>query len=123
MEIDPEKDKYIWEDLCDNRDFTVLRANHHKADQLIQDKKKQTFEDEVLWLKIRNVLFRAIASAHYSVSSVKCEDTGSDILNGNDKQHIDVLSKLILTLKEYMDIMKSSSFVTSLVSLIMSLSS
>jgi metal-dependent hydrolase (beta-lactamase superfamily II) len=110
MEIDPEKDKFVCEDLCDNRDLTILRANHFKTDKLIEEKKKQTFKDEVLWLKIRNVLIRAIACAHYGICNMrKCEDELNDLV---------VLVGLIDTLKEYMALMEccSCSVVSSVVS-------
>jgi hypothetical protein len=121
MEIDPEKDKFVWKDLCDNRDFTVINSNHKKTEQIIKEKQLQTFNDEILWLKIRNLIIRAIAAAHHSVScnvpltqiqnNNKSKSDMNTETNGTVKRNsIDILSGLLVKFREYIDSVNCSTF-------------
>lgn len=122
MEIDPEKDKFIWEDICDNRDFSVIRSNHKKTESIIREKQSQTFKDELLWLKIRNLIIRAIAASHYSASSNVtkkdfCNNDTKTETNGTEKRNsIDILSDLSLKFREYINSVNCSTFSQSIVS-------
>lgn len=125
MEIDPEKDKFVWNDLCDNRDFSVIQSNHQKTEALIKDKQTKTFEDELLWLKIRNLIIRAIAAAHHSVSNnvqkkeiqnnnnIKTSENNET--NGIEKRSfIDILKELSLKFREYINSLNCSTFSQSI---------
>lgn len=68
MEIDIERDKFEWTAIGDNRDFSVVRSHHQKSEQLVKERQKQTFDDELLWLKIRNLIIRAIAASYNLVN-------------------------------------------------------
>ena len=103
MEIDCEKDKFVWEKLCDNRDFKVFRSNHMAFDEIIEEKKVQTFNDDILWLKIRNLLIRGISASHHCLSEglVTSEETNGTTNGSDKKSFLEILKKINLNLEEY----------------------
>ncbi|CAG2164368.1 unnamed protein product [Oppiella nova] len=127
MEIDVENDKFVWNEISDNRDFSVIRSNHQKSERLMKDNEKQTFADEILWLKIRNLIIRAIAASH-NLASGKPEVSKEEFTNNNTKNgaetngtvirsNADMLRDLSLKFKEYISCVHSSKFADSLISI------
>ncbi|CAG2112305.1 unnamed protein product [Medioppia subpectinata] len=122
MEIDVENDKFVWNEISDNRDFSVIRSHHQKSESSVKESQKRTFDDEILWLKIRNLLIRAIAASHNLVNDeVKKKgliNNNNTETNGTEKRNnIDVLSELSVQFREYISCVHSSTFAESMLSL------
>ena len=100
----------------------ILVSFVHTLLKLIEEKKRQTFNDEVLWLKYRNLLIRAIAAAHYC-NYGKGEGTQSGhapmYTNGSETFNpIDILNDLVSNLRQYIDNVNCSKFADSFVSIL-----
>ena len=126
MEIDCERDKFEWNRIRDNRDFSVIRSHHQKNERIAREKQIQTFSDELLWLKIRNLLIRIIAASHNVVADnvhkkqiIDNNDTKSGTeTNGTEKRSFaDILAQLLVQFREYIDCVKNSKFTEPLVSI------
>ena len=123
MEIDCERDKFEWNHICDNRDFSVIRSHHQKNERIAREKQTQTFNDELLWLKIRNLIIRIIAASHnlltenihkkeiFNNNNTKTETNGTE-----KRSFADILAQLLVQFYEYMDSVKNSKFTEPLVS-------
>lgn len=124
MEIDCERDKFEWNDICDNRDFSVIRSHNQKNEQIMKQRQIQTFKDEILWLKVRNLIIRAIAASHNIVSEsigknefhiTNTNKSGTET-NGSEKRNsVDVLSELSLQFRQYIDSLKDLTFAEPMV--------
>lgn len=122
MEIDPEKDRTDWNKLVDNRDLDMFRVFSRCLENEIKEKRLSTFQMEVLWLKLRNLMLRIIAAAYYcSVSPNKIKQTENfeDVkINGIDKSNIlHVFSELIKEFKDMCNVIEKSNVQLSYVSI------
>ncbi|KAL3858112.1 hypothetical protein ACJMK2_012723 [Sinanodonta woodiana] len=63
MEIDPEKDKTEYDELCDNRDFAVMTNCEPPSRFNLKELQQKSFEEEKTWLKVRNLTMRVLAAA------------------------------------------------------------
>lgn len=101
MEIDPEKDHRPTEDLTDNRDIFIYRMYTHKEKQIVNQHIKQSFQEKVWWLKIRNLTVRILAAALYLIKPPhESNALENNITNGEKKNMTDILNDLIATLKD-----------------------
>lgn len=118
MEIDIERDKFEWTAIRDNRDLSVVRSHHQKTERLVSEIQKQTFNDELLWLKIRNLIIRAIAASHNLESeSVHSKDINNYNSNGTEQRStLSVLTELSNQFKEFIDSIKNCNFAQHMVS-------
>ncbi|KAI1901151.1 hypothetical protein AGOR_G00057240 [Albula goreensis] len=53
LNLSPEEDDIPWADMRDNRDLTVLTSWDPKARQLSEEQRRQSLEEECLWLRLR----------------------------------------------------------------------
>ncbi|XP_064648913.1 N-alpha-acetyltransferase 25, NatB auxiliary subunit-like [Lineus longissimus] len=111
LEIDPENDKTVYEDLRDNRDYDVVVIPDTPARLLTDELKKQSFEEEKVWLKTRNLTVRMIAAAlllNGPVISTTDEDGATDnsriSYSNGDKSESKSMHE---TLRDLMEQMKS----------------
>ncbi|XP_049520620.1 N-alpha-acetyltransferase 25, NatB auxiliary subunit [Dermacentor silvarum] len=64
MEIDPVNDKTEWSALTDNRDVRIFREWGATRRKLLDEYLERTRQEEVVWLRIRNLLLRLLAACH-----------------------------------------------------------
>ncbi|XP_065289709.1 N-alpha-acetyltransferase 25, NatB auxiliary subunit isoform X2 [Dermacentor albipictus] len=64
MEIDPVNDKMEWSALTDNRDVRIFREWGATRRKLLDEYLERTRQEEVVWLRIRNLLLRLLAACH-----------------------------------------------------------
>lgn len=62
MEIDPVNDKVEWSALTDNRDVRIFREWGATRRKLLDEYLEKTRQEEVVWLRIRNLLLRLLAA-------------------------------------------------------------
>lgn len=62
MSVSPEEDDIPWNNLRDNRDLTVFTSWDPKERQLTEEHRHQSLEEESVWLKIRSLTLRLVAS-------------------------------------------------------------
>jgi len=62
MGVSPEEDDIPWDNLRDNRDLTVLTSWDPKDRQLTEEHKRLSVEEESVWLRIRSLTLRLLAS-------------------------------------------------------------
>ncbi|XP_036383509.1 N-alpha-acetyltransferase 25, NatB auxiliary subunit-like [Megalops cyprinoides] len=99
----PEEDDIPWADMRDNRDLTVLTSWDPKDRQLSEEQRRQSLEEESLWLRLRSLTLRLAGSlstlGHHPVprNSEKAAENGlaakSDIVRP-------LLSQLDTTLQD-----------------------
>ncbi|XP_006821637.1 N-alpha-acetyltransferase 25, NatB auxiliary subunit-like [Saccoglossus kowalevskii] len=63
MEINPEKDEIVWDELSDNRDFTLLVSYDSEEKQCSEEDKKDSTEQEKGWLKLQSLVLRILTAA------------------------------------------------------------
>ncbi|XP_029837658.3 N-alpha-acetyltransferase 25, NatB auxiliary subunit [Ixodes scapularis] len=64
LEIDPVHDKTAWHELRDNRDVQIFREWGASRKKLLADALERSRQEEVMWLRIRNLLLRLLAAGH-----------------------------------------------------------
>ncbi|KAH6932585.1 hypothetical protein HPB50_007832 [Hyalomma asiaticum] len=64
MEIDPINDKTEWNALTDNRDVRIFREWGATRRKLLDEYLERTRQEEVVWLRMRNLLLRLLAACH-----------------------------------------------------------
>uniref|UniRef100_A0A224YWA9 N-terminal acetyltransferase B complex subunit MDM20 homolog n=1 Tax=Rhipicephalus zambeziensis TaxID=60191 RepID=A0A224YWA9_9ACAR len=64
MEIDPVNDKTEWSALTDNRDVRIFREWGATRRKLLDEYLERTRQEEVVWLRVRNLLLRLLAACH-----------------------------------------------------------
>ncbi|KAK3084712.1 hypothetical protein FSP39_017808 [Pinctada imbricata] len=103
MEIDPETDKTNFEELCDNRDFSIM-ATYTLPRCKLEEAKLQSFKEEKAWLKIRNLSLRILAGSVMLAQQVRPSGQTTNGL-GHDKQKPmhETLQKLGDNLKQHVD--------------------
>ncbi|XP_023226878.1 N-alpha-acetyltransferase 25, NatB auxiliary subunit-like [Centruroides sculpturatus] len=99
MEIDPEKDKTAWEKLTDNRDMNVFRSWSRSHKKIVQELREKSFNEEINWLKIRNLIVRMMAAAFYLTKSLSSNH--NDLTNGEKRGMSDILQELLTSLREH----------------------
>ncbi|XP_067105926.1 N-alpha-acetyltransferase 25, NatB auxiliary subunit isoform X3 [Osmerus mordax] len=62
MGMSPEEDDIPWDNMRDNRDLTVFTSWEPKDRQLTEEHKRLSVEEESIWLRIRSLTLRLIAS-------------------------------------------------------------
>ncbi|KAJ4445258.1 N-alpha-acetyltransferase 25, NatB auxiliary subunit [Periplaneta americana] len=80
MDVTPEKDKVAWDNLQDNRDLQVIMSWDPHLRQVSKEIERQTFLDDVSFLRLRNLTLRCLAAA----VDVAC---ASESNSPNPKQH------------------------------------
>lgn len=105
MEIDPEKDKTVWEDLRANWDLDIMVTWDPPSKQVTNTTKQLSFVAEVDWLRLRNLLVRCIAAAHATSSSTKGTDGthNCNISNGEKRLPRDILVDLTKQLRDMLE--------------------
>lgn len=108
MEIDPEKDKTVWEDLRANWDLDIMVSWDPPSKRVTSATKQLSFVAEVEWLKLRNLLVRCIAAAHnLSSSSAKgdneCSVDNCNMANQEMRVPRDILVDLTKQLREMIE--------------------
>uniref|UniRef100_A0A672KFD3 N-alpha-acetyltransferase 25, NatB auxiliary subunit n=1 Tax=Sinocyclocheilus grahami TaxID=75366 RepID=A0A672KFD3_SINGR len=84
MSLCPEEDDILWDSLRDNRDLTVLVSWNPKDrydEQLNEEHKQHSLEDDTLWLRLRSLTLRLIGCVsalthHTSRNSEKTTENG-----------------------------------------------
>ncbi|KAJ8260854.1 hypothetical protein COCON_G00165770 [Conger conger] len=80
MGLCPEEDDILWADMRDNRDLTVFTCWDPKDRQLSEEQRRQSLEEESLWLRVRSLTLRLIGSlallAPASRNSEKAAENG-----------------------------------------------
>ncbi|XP_064612793.1 N-alpha-acetyltransferase 25, NatB auxiliary subunit-like [Liolophura sinensis] len=104
MEIDPEKDKTDFDELCDNRDFTVMLTWDPPHLINLEEIKLKSFEEEKAWLKLRNLQLRILAAAISLGKSSTSHDHANNGVNDNSKPSMtQVLHTLFSQLKSHLE--------------------
>ncbi|XP_024155118.1 N-alpha-acetyltransferase 25, NatB auxiliary subunit [Oryzias melastigma] len=62
MSLSAEEDDVPWDTLRDNRDLTVFTNWDPKERQLSDDQRRQSLEEESVWLRIRSLTLRLVAA-------------------------------------------------------------
>lgn len=62
MGVSPDEDDIPWDNMRDNRDLTVLTSWDPKDRQLTEEHKRLSLEEESVWLKVRSLTLRLLAS-------------------------------------------------------------
>ncbi|GAB6030038.1 N-alpha-acetyltransferase 25, NatB auxiliary subunit [Chamberlinius hualienensis] len=112
MEIDPEKDKTVFEDLVDNRDLNIMASWEPNFRANMDEVKRATFEAELEWLKVRNLLVRCIGAAHslsrHCTGAEESHDVNccGSVENGSQKLPQDILKDLVQQLRDLIDCCK-----------------
>ncbi|RWS25838.1 N-alpha-acetyltransferase 25: NatB auxiliary subunit-like protein [Leptotrombidium deliense] len=80
--IKPEQDSVEWECLCDNRDVSVFQCFKNDLMTVVNEKKTESFDDEVNWLKLRRLIIRSLIAAYFSVENVCRSEKENVVTNG-----------------------------------------
>ncbi|XP_060916961.1 N-alpha-acetyltransferase 25, NatB auxiliary subunit [Labrus mixtus] len=62
MSLSAEEDDILWDNMRDNRDLTVFTCWDPKDRQLTEEHRRQSLEEETVWLRIRSLTLRLLAS-------------------------------------------------------------
>lgn len=62
MSLSAEEDDIPWESLRDNRDLTVFASWDPTDRQLTEEHRRQSLEEESVWLRIRSLTLRCLAA-------------------------------------------------------------
>ncbi|XP_064164140.1 N-alpha-acetyltransferase 25, NatB auxiliary subunit [Anguilla rostrata] len=62
MGLCPEEEDILWADMRDNRDLSVFTCWDPKDRQLSEEQRRQSLEEESLWLRVRSLTLRLIGS-------------------------------------------------------------
>ncbi|XP_013396790.1 N-alpha-acetyltransferase 25, NatB auxiliary subunit-like [Lingula anatina] len=63
MDVEPDKDTISWAKLRDNRDLEAMLSWDPEDRGVNDEVKKRSEEEEIQWLKIRNLTFRCLAAS------------------------------------------------------------
>ncbi|KAE8285398.1 N-alpha-acetyltransferase 25, NatB auxiliary subunit [Larimichthys crocea] len=102
MSLSAEEDDIPWDNMRDNRDLTVFTSWDPKERELTDEHRRQSLEEESVWLRIRSLTLRLLASLAGSGHTPSQQN--SEIANENgvgDKSSIlsGLLSQLNQTLQ------------------------
>ncbi|XP_060069470.1 N-alpha-acetyltransferase 25, NatB auxiliary subunit-like [Ylistrum balloti] len=104
MEIDPEKEKNGYDDLCDNRDFSVMESWEPHSRCRLEEAKLHSRKEEILWLKVRKLTLRILtASVMLGQQSVKTDSHTNNGINHDRKPPHEVLTDLLSLLSQHID--------------------
>ncbi|XP_077995512.1 N-alpha-acetyltransferase 25, NatB auxiliary subunit-like [Glandiceps talaboti] len=96
MEIQPEKDEIQWNELSDNRDLALLMSWDPDSKHLSEQDRKDSFEVEKDWLKIRSFTLRSLAAAAMLVPAFNTSTEMTASNGGTEMQdNGEILKKLI----------------------------
>ncbi|XP_039627265.1 N-alpha-acetyltransferase 25, NatB auxiliary subunit [Polypterus senegalus] len=91
MGLCPEEDDIPWKEMQDNRDLTVLVSWDPKSRQLSEEDRWLSLEEEILWLRIRSLTLRLIATLATPSHPVEPKNSEKAAENGvaskNDTLH------------------------------------
>ncbi|KAL5017135.1 hypothetical protein ScPMuIL_006724 [Solemya velum] len=85
MEIDPEKDKTVFDELCDNRDFAVMTVWDPPERYSMEQFQEKSFEEEKAWLRIRNLTLRLLAASVMLGRQPESDTHANNGVTTNDK--------------------------------------
>ncbi|XP_038129023.1 N-alpha-acetyltransferase 25, NatB auxiliary subunit [Cyprinodon tularosa] len=102
MSLSSEEDDIPWDSLRDNRDLTVFTNWDPKERQLTDEQRTRSMEEESVWLRIRSLTLRLLASL--TASGLAPSQQNSEISNengvGDKSSHLrSLLSELNETLQ------------------------
>ncbi|KAM9338182.1 N-alpha-acetyltransferase 25, NatB auxiliary subunit [Symphorus nematophorus] len=102
MSLSAEEDDIPWDNMRDNRDLTVFTSWDPKERQLTDEHRRRSLEEESVWLRIRSLTLRLLASL--AALGHSASQQNSEITNENgvgDKTSIlsSLLSQLNQTLQ------------------------
>lgn len=83
LDIDPVHDKTAWHELTDNRDVRIFREWGACRRRLLEESLEHSRQEETTWLRIRNLLLRALA-ASYSLTQRPQQGAGDPPTQGPD---------------------------------------
>ncbi|KAM8854127.1 N-alpha-acetyltransferase 25, NatB auxiliary subunit [Synchiropus picturatus] len=82
MSLSVEDDDICWDTLRDNRDLTVFTCWDPKDRRLSEEQRRRSLEDEIMWLRIRSLTLRLLASlsvpAHFPATENSSENGVGD---------------------------------------------
>uniref|UniRef100_A0A671UI09 N-alpha-acetyltransferase 25, NatB auxiliary subunit n=1 Tax=Sparus aurata TaxID=8175 RepID=A0A671UI09_SPAAU len=102
MSLSAEEDDIPWDNMRDNRDLTVFTSWDPKDRQLTEDHRRRSLEEESVWLRLRSLTLRLLASL--AALGHSASQQNSEVTNENgvgDKSSIlgSLLSQLNQTLQ------------------------
>ncbi|XP_021357895.1 N-alpha-acetyltransferase 25, NatB auxiliary subunit-like [Mizuhopecten yessoensis] len=110
MEIDPEKEKDGYDELCDNRDFSVVESWEPHSRCKLEEAKLHSRKEEVLWLKVRKITLRVLtASVMLGQQSGKSDSHTNNGIKHDKKPPHEVLTDLLSQLTQHIDSCKEYS--------------
>ncbi|XP_046900636.1 N-alpha-acetyltransferase 25, NatB auxiliary subunit [Hypomesus transpacificus] len=101
MGMSPEEDDIPWDNMRDNRDLTVFTSWEPKDRQLTEEHKRLSVEEESIWLRIRSLTLRLIASLALLIHAPLPRNSDKTNENGvmDNAMGLNLLSQLEQTLQ------------------------
>uniref|UniRef100_A0A452GVT3 N-alpha-acetyltransferase 25, NatB auxiliary subunit n=1 Tax=Gopherus agassizii TaxID=38772 RepID=A0A452GVT3_9SAUR len=102
MSLSPEEDDIPWKDLHDNRDLTVLFNWDPKDRDISEEHRKQSLEEETIWLQIRSLTLRLVSGLPTLSHTVHPKNSEKTAENGVSSK-IDTIRSLLQQLETAVD--------------------
>uniref|UniRef100_A0A7N6FEB3 N(alpha)-acetyltransferase 25, NatB auxiliary subunit n=1 Tax=Anabas testudineus TaxID=64144 RepID=A0A7N6FEB3_ANATE len=102
MSLSAEEDDIPWDNMRDNRDLTVFTSWNPKERELTDEHRHQSLEEESVWLRIRSLTLRLLASLAamgHTASQQNSEKTHENGVGDKSSVHSSLLSQLNQTLQ------------------------
>ena len=103
MALAPDKEKTPFEDLCDNRDLSLMRAWICPVRFNIKESEDYSFKEEKAWIQVRDLSLRILGGS--VILGQQCSNTNNK--NGVDHENVrpmnEVLDDLIKQFKDHLN--------------------
>jgi hypothetical protein len=108
------KKDLCFNNLCDNRDFSVFRCLSAQMTEKIELNKTISFQHNIKWIKLRRLLIHTlIASFHLASKTLSKKEDTKVTTNGIscEKDYSLLLHQLLTELKEYHNSLKEEKLI------------